>query len=362
MPDGDAEQPRRETVLSRATIKDVAIAAGVSVATVSNVLNRRRSVAPELVDRVRKAIADLDFQTNRVASSLRRRQTSVVGLVVPSLMSPFFAQLTTCLERLAHAQGYQLVVASTDEEPEQERERVLTMLAWRAAGIILVPTNERFASREVITSQHVKAVILDRVPEAHDLDSVAVNNAEATAEATRRLIELGHTTILAVASSRSVPNMLERIVAFETVAAGAGLTRGCAVICYGGSGDVVRYGDELASITETVAARLCERPRPTAIFALNNIATLTALKALGRLGLRIPEDVSLLGFDDYEWMQAYRPPISAVRQPVEELARHAWERLLQRLRGDVVPRAEVRLACSMEWRGSTKPLASHTGS
>jgi LacI family transcriptional regulator len=235
------------------------------------------------------------------------------------------------------------------------------MLTWRVAGIILVPINEQFASREVIVAHHVKAVIVDRLPEAQGFDSVTVNNGAATAAATRRLIELGHTTILAVASSRSVPNMLERIVAFEAVAAGAGLTRNCAVICYSGSSDVVRYGEELASITEAIAARLVEWPRPTAMFTLNNIATLAALKALGGLGLRIPEDISLLGFDDYEWMQVFRPSISAVRQPVEELARHAWERLMQRLRGDVVAHAKIQLACSIEWRDSVLLYGSDQG-
>jgi LacI family transcriptional regulator len=189
---------------------------------------------------------------------------------------------------------------------------------------------------------------------------VAVDNPKATAEATRGLIRLGHAGILAVASSRSIPNMLERIVAFETTTAAAGLARGCAVVCYGG-GDVPRRGAGLDAARRAIAARLGGASRPTAVFALNNIATLVALKASGDLGLRIPEDVSLLGFDDYEWMQVFRLAISAVRQPIEDLARHAWERLTRRLRGDPAPRGRVRLACSVEWRDSTRPLAIDAG-
>ena len=329
---------------SRVTIRHVANAAGVSIATVSNVLNGRTSDAPELVARVRRVMEELGYQRDQVASTLRRRQTSVVGLVLPSLMSPFLATLATRLEGLAHAGGYQLLVGSANEDAEQEVSRVQAMLAWRLAGMIMAPVDHRFPSQQLIRAQGIRTVIVDRTSEAADLDSVGVNNLEATLMATRRLIELGHRRILAVGSSRTIPNMRERISGFETAIAAAGLGGSCEVLCGGG---------DLHAIGRALHHRLQRGPLPTAVFALSDVATLAAVQELGEHGLRMPEDVSMLGFDDHEWMQVLRPPISAVRQPIEEMARHAWARMLQRIQGDQSPPSRIQLACSLEWRAST---------
>ncbi|WP_191059288.1 LacI family DNA-binding transcriptional regulator [Geminicoccus harenae] len=329
---------------SRVTIRHVANAAGVSIATVSNVLNGRTSVAPELVARVRRVMEELGYQRDQVASTLRRRQTSVVGLVLPSLMSPFLATLATRLEGLAHAGGYQLLVGSANEDAEQEVSRVQAMLAWRLAGMIMAPVDHRFPSHQLIRGQGIRTVIVDRTSEAADLDSVGVNNLEATLMATRRLIELGHRRILAVGSSRTIPNMRERTSGFETAIAAAGLGSTCAVLCGGG---------DLQAIGRTLRQHLQQDPLPTAVFALSDVATLAAVQELGERGLRMPEDVSMLGFDDHEWMQVLRPPISAVRQPIEEMARHAWARMLQRIQGDQSPPSRIQLACTLEWRAST---------
>ncbi|HEX2529672.1 MAG TPA: LacI family DNA-binding transcriptional regulator [Geminicoccus sp.] len=328
----------------RVTIRHVASAAGVSIATVSNVLNGRTSVAPELVARVRTVMGELGYQRDQVASTLRRRQTSVVGLVLPTLMSPFLAALATRLEGLAHAQGFQLLVGSANEDAEQELSRVQAMLAWRVAGMILAPVDKRFVSQSLIRDQGVKTVIVDRTSDHSDFDSVGVNNLEATLVATRRLIEVGHRRILAVGTSRSIPNMLERITGFETAAAAAGISSSCETLCPGG---------DLFSIGKALHRRLQQRPLPTAVFALSDVSTLAALQELGDRGLRMPEDVSLLGFDDHEWMQVLRPPISAVRQPTDELARHTWNRMMQRIQGDVSGASRIQLACSLEWRAST---------
>ncbi|WP_035485577.1 LacI family DNA-binding transcriptional regulator [Geminicoccus roseus] len=326
------------------TIRHVASAAGVSIATVSNVLNGRSSVAPELSARVRRAMEELGYQRDQVASTLRRRQTSVVGLVLPSLMSPFLAALATKLEGLAHSQGYQLLLGSADEDPDQELSRVQAMLSWRVAGMIVAPVDYRFLSHKLIRSQGIRCVIVDRTSEVDDLDSVGVDNFEAAHTGARRLIEAGHRRILAVGSSRAIPNMLERITGFEAAVSEAGLAANCEALC--GGGDVQAIGQALRQ-------RLQNGPLPSAVFALSDVSTLAALRELGELGVRMPDDVSLLGFDDHEWMQVLRPPISAVRQPIEDLARHAWSRMLQRIEGDVSPVSRIQLACSLQWRGST---------
>lgn len=336
--------PAKRGPAEKITIRHVAAAAGVSIATVSNVINGRTSVAPELIQRVRTAMAELGYQRDQVAATLRRRHTSIAGIVLPTLMSPFLAALATRFEDLSHAQGFQLLVGTANEDPEQEFGRVQAMLAWRIGGLILAPVTRQFISYPLIQASGVKAVLVDRMTDIDDLDCVVVNNLEATLVATRRLIENGHRSILALGTSRSILNMLDRITGFETAIAAAGIGATSEVLCGGGDFD---------SIGRALHQRLQEGPVPTAIFALSDVATLAALRALGDLGLRVPDDVSLLGFDDHEWMQVLRPPISAVRQPIDELARHAWRQLVQRLQGDPSPPSRVQLACSLEWRAST---------
>lgn len=331
--------------VQRPTIKDVARIARVSPATVSNVLLGRSSVDPDLASRVQDAVDTLGYRPNVAASSLRRRQTAVIGLLVPDFANPFFSALTARTETLARQAGYRLIVASTAESSADELEELRTLMGWRIAGLIVVPTDPGFNARQLLATESIPTVVVDRIPEGVTHDCIAVDNMMASRAAAAQLLELGHRRILALASDIAIPNIRERIT-------GARMALGR----YPGADiEVVVGGTELARSAEVVEERLTHSPIPTAVFALTSTGALATLRAARRLKLGIPQRLSLVSFDDTDWMEVLEPTVSAVHQPVEAVTDAAFTRLRARLAGDVSERVDIRLPCRIEWRHSTAP-------
>lgn len=329
----------------RPTIKDVARIAGVSPATVSNVLLGRSSVAADLTERVQKAVDSLGYRPDVAASSLRRRQTAVIGLLVPDFSNPFFSALTARVETLARQAGHRLVVASTAESSADELDELRTLIGWRVAGLIVVPTDPGFGARQLLASEDIPTVIVDRIPDGMTHDCIGVDNAMASRAAAARLLELGHRRILALASDIATPNIRERIT-------GARMALGRHP---GADIEVVVGGTDLARSAEAVEERLIHSPIPTAVFALTSTGALATLRAARRLKLSIPQRLSLVSFDDTDWMEVLEPTVSAVHQPVEAVADAAFTRLRARLGGEMSERVDIRLPCRIEWRHSTAP-------
>jgi LacI family transcriptional regulator len=334
----------------RLTIRDVARSAAVSPATVSNVLTGRRNVAPEVASRVLSVVDELGYRRDVLASALRSAKRTVVGAVVPELTNPFFAELVDRLESQARAADRRLLVAASGGDAREEERQIAALIAWRPAGVIVVPCNGRFAARGLLEQDGVPFVVVDRpLDDGPAVDTVAVDNDRAAEAGTRRLLELGHRRLLVVASSRRLGNMRERV---DGALAAVAQVEGAV-------GEVIETGFAVEATADAVARRLDRSPRPTAVFALNNVLTLGTLKAVAARGLAVPDEISVLGFDDYDWMAVFRPPLSAVRQPVADLAHAAWERLAQRIGSaaagaDLAP-CHVRLPCSLAWRGSVAP-------
>ncbi len=325
-------RPERQRGRSRRpTIKDVARAARVSPATVSNVLLGRSSVAAALAERVHKAVGALGYRTDVAASNLRRRQTAVIGLLVPDFANPFFAVLTARVELLARRAGYRLIVASTAESAADEEEELRTLIGWRAAGLIVVPTDPAFAARRLLAAEDIPTIVVDRIPEGLALDRIGVDNAVASRAAVARLLDL------------AVPNIRERIAGARVAVTG----QADAEI------EVIVGGKELGRAAAVLEERLARPPAPTALFALTSTGALAALRAARRLALPVPEALSLVSFDDTDWMEVLEPSVSAVHQPVEAVAEAAFTRLLARLAGDESESCDIRLACRTEWRRST---------
>ncbi len=325
------------------SIRTVASRAGVSTATVSNVLNARRSVAPELAERVRAAVAELGYIADLGASRLRSRKSSVAGVVVPDLGNPFFGEFVAVLEHAARRDGYDLLIVSSGDDPAQEAARMRTLLTWRPAGLIVVPFGDEVGAMDAAIAARVPVVAADRFPAGSVLDMVAVDNRAAAAEVARHLIEGGRRHILVAAADLSIGNIRER---YEGILLAAGAEAEV---------EPIEVGFTLAESRARLTERLTHGLPPDALFTLNNIATLGALGALAAAGLTVPGDIALVGFDDEEWMRAVSPPLTAVRQPVELLGREAWGRLMARVGGDTSPPRQVRLACTLEIRASSAP-------
>lgn len=334
-----------------ATMRDVALRAGVSPATVSNVLGQRKPVDPALAERVRRAAAELDYEIDRAASQLRSGKAQVVAILVPSLENPFFTSLIAAVERSLAADGYDIIVASSGDDAATERKRLAALLSWKPAGAVVVPSTDRFAARGLLDGSRVPYVIVDRVAEDPGADAVTVDNEAAAAAAARHLLGLGHRELLVVASSLALANIRERCEGVRAVWRAAGLPEPA----------LLEVGLSFDEIAERIDAHLERHGRPTAVLALTNFATLGVIAAFGRLGIAIPADVSLVGFDDYAWMGVATPSITAVAQPVERMGAAAWECLRARIAGGATPPSRLKLSCRLEIRQSTRAVGPPLG-
>lgn len=329
---------------SSPSIKDVASRAGVSPGTVSNVFSKNRPVKPELVARVRAAAEELGYQPDRAASQLRSRKARVIGILVPSLNNPFFTSVIAAIEKRARGEGYEIIVASSNDDERTEEARLQTLVAWRPAGIVVIPCADEFAARGVITRTSIPYVVADRVAANLDADAVTIDNTEAGMKAAQHLLDLGHQDFVVAASTLKLANIRERCAGIGSVFAGRGLA----------GPPLVEVGLEFEAATDRLRTWIEGNRRPGAFLALTNFTTLGVLAALARLGLAVPHDVSVLGFDDYSWMRAVSPPLSAIRQPVEEIGEQVWLRLRARISGDKSPPVHMRLGCELIVRSSTR--------
>jgi LacI family transcriptional regulator, galactose operon repressor len=343
--------PGGERSMGRApTIRDVALRAGVSVATASNVVNGNRPVGEASRRKVLEAIAELDYRLDRAASALRGRSTRLVGMVVPDIANVFFASLVHGVEALAERDGYDLLIVSTSEDAAKERRRVEALIARRIDGLIVAPVTDDsmvILKGPAENSRLPPAVLVDRGAEAPGFDTVRADCEAGGYAAARCLIDLGHRDIAVLAHSRRLGNIEQRIQGCQRALAEASLEQRDRVI-YG--------GQDLESLRGAIELELNRADRPTAIFALTNVCALASIEAARGLNLEIPGDVSIVGFDDFDWMSALRPYLTTVAQPIEDFAAAAWRLLMRRLKdeagSDVV---RIELPCTLKVRESTGP-------
>jgi LacI family transcriptional regulator len=328
------------------SINDVARLAGVSPATVSNVLTGRKPVSPKLVKKVEAAVKALDYRADPRASMLRSGEARIIAVLVPDLDNPFFTSIVSAVEQCLGPEAYEVIVASSHGEEEVEKSRLKAILAWRPAGLVVIPCSDGFPGRELIQASPTPYVIADRVIDNLSADTVSVDNEDAGAIGARHLIDLGHRDILIAASSMSLANIRQRCSGASDAMQLRGLP-GPAII-------------ELGFAIDEASARLSkwfdENPPPTAILALTNFTTLSVLTTFAERGLRMPHDISLIGFDDYAWMRARATPLTAIFQPVRDMGWALWETLSAKIKGDLSPAKHVRLPCELRVRASTGPV------
>jgi LacI family transcriptional regulator len=332
------------------TIRDVALRAGVSVATASNVVSGVRPVGEASRRKVLEAIEALDYRLDRAASALRGRATRLVGMVVPDITNVFFASLVNGVEALAERDGYDLLIVSTGEDAGNERRRVEALVGRRIDGLIVVPaSDDSMAALKggADGSRLPPAVLIDRGAQAPGFDTVRADCFAGGYAAARHLIDLGHRDIVVLTHSKGLDNIEQRIAGCRRALGEAGLD---------GRDRVVYGGQDLEALRGAIEVELRRDHRLTAIFALTNVCALASIKAARSLGLEIPADVSIVGFDDFDWMWALRPYLTTVAQPVDDFASAAWRLLMRRLKGDAETDVErIELPCTFKVRESTGP-------
>jgi len=327
------------------TIRDVARLASVSCATVSHVLNGTRAVLPGTRSRVLSAVRSLDYVPSAVAQSLKQQSTRTVGLVIPNTTNPWFAELARGVEDSCFARGHAMVLCSSDEEPERQEAYVRLLRRKRVDGMVVASLRDDPRWVAALHLAGCPVVVLDRVIAALAADLVRTDSRRAGALAAEHLTSLGHRNIACIAGPAHLGVVRDRL---------AGLRRSLAAAGTGLADDAVADGGFTAAGGHAAAlALLRATPRPTALFALNDLMAMGAIRALAELGLRAPADVSVLGFDGIELGRYLYPALTTVAQPTRELGARAVELVLERARYPGLPPRSVMLPPAIVVREST---------
>ncbi len=344
----DGSRKSREKRAGRPTIYDVARDAGLSAGTVSNVLRGVQTVSPENVEKVRSSIQALGYRRDVLAAHFRQGRRTLMGLIIPDFVNPFYSALVVACERAAERHGYRLVTVSNHENLAAEERHIEELIGIRAAGILIVPSSANLPAVAALRDDGMPTVVLDRVMPDCPFDSVGINNAATATCIARPFFEAGHRTLTVIATSLALPNMDARLAGVIAAAREYGATQGI---------EVVRCGLDLENASAALRHRFETGKPPKAILSLFIQGTLAALQQISRAGLAVPGDISIAGFDDVEWMRVMPVPISAVNQPIAALAETAVAMLDERIAGNDAPPRESRLECSLELRGSIRDVS-----
>ena len=303
------------------TIRDVARRAGVSLQTISRVLNGKAEVSPETRERILHVIRELDYRPSTQARGLATRKTYALALVIPDISNPFFADVTRGVEDEARARGYNVFLLSSDEDPAKELDCAALARQYRADGIILCSPRLDEAGLRQLVSRLGSVVLVNREIEGEPVPCVLVDNARGGYEATRHLLALGHRRIgIIVGPTRTVSGR-QRFVGYQRALGEYGVDVDPALVAPG-----LPRVDSL----ERVVVGMLGQPRPpTAIFAYNDlVAAMAVAECIGR-GLRVPDDISVVGFDGVQLASLVNPPLTTLEIPRHELGRSAVRMLLR---------------------------------
>ncbi len=305
------------------TIRDVAQKAGVASMTVSRVINNSGYVSEDTRAKVESAIAELGYVPNMLGPSLRFKQTNTLALVLTDITNPYWTTLARGVEDAAQEKNYSVILCNTDESPEKQAQYLTMLLKRRIDGILLVPTHSSTDAVHAIQKQNITVVVLDRDVANANVDIVRSDSFGGAYQLTSYLIELGHRHIAILSGPRQVSTSTERVDGFLQALHDAGLEE---------TADSIYWGSfSLTSGCEMAEAALNATPRPTAFVAVNNFIANGALQTLNKRGLRVPEDISLVSFDDIPVILNPAPFLTVVVQPAYEMGYQATQLLLARL-------------------------------
>jgi len=337
-----------------ATIREVAETAGVSYATVSHVINKTRLVSPETRERVLAAMDALEYRPNALARSLRQGKTNTIGLVLPDSANPFFAEISRSIEDEAFKKGYSVFLCNTELDTQRELFYVDVLSKKQVDGIIFVAAGDQADSLDFLLRQNMPVVMIDRDLPNVEVDAVLTDHQLGGFLATHHLIELGHTCIACIAGPSTITPSAERMTGYQQALEQSGLSYNEHLI--------IRGDYHAQSGMEITHAILKMNPRPTAIFALNDLMALGALRAAAEAGYSIPRDLAVVGYDDLELARFTNPPLTTIAQPKKEIGAQAVNLLVDRMSHWSRPPSRLVLAPQLIIRRSTKEADPLIGS
>jgi LacI family transcriptional regulator len=318
------------------------------VTTVSHVVNESRPVREEVRRRVLDALEALAYRRNDLARSLRKKRSSTIGLILPDVTNPFFAEIARSIADAAESEGYSVIVCNSDGRQNRE-DSFLGMLAEkRADGVILIEAGAlRGNAPDLDGRGDLPMVTVDRFLSSANVDSVGIDNALGGRRAARHLLDLGHRHLACIAGPSHTTPSGERVTGFQE----ALLEQGVLL-----PEERIHRGTFQPQSGYDITLRLLrEDPRITAIFACNDLMAFGAIRAATDLGKRVPDDLSVLGFDDIQLASFFNPPLTTVAQPRQEMGARAVQLLLERMTNPELSPRHLILETHLVLRSSTAP-------
>jgi LacI family transcriptional regulator len=345
LPDSHPDGPKFR---GRTTIRDIADLAGVSIATVSRVLNDRPDVAPDTRETVLQVVREHGFSRNRGARGLSKGRTGFVGLTLPLIADAYFGPILSGAAEALYEEDMRIVLGPTLHEHDREVSLLERLVRESTDGAILMLPSESEDELRALQAQGYPFVVVDPMePPPDGIPCVSAMHASGAKRAIEHLLAFGHRRIGVIAGPEGWYATEERLLGYRAALAGAGLLP---------DPELIRYSNWRIETGEPMAVDLLsQRNPPTAIFGFNDNVAIGALNAAHRLGLRVPEDVSIVGFDDTFQSTIVLPRLTTVRQPLQELGRTGVSLLMRLLEGQRVDALHMELATTLVVRDSTAP-------
>ncbi len=335
-----------------ATIYDVAKAAGVSIATVSHVLNDTRFVSEETRTKVLAAIQQLNYRPNSLARAMVRQETRTIGLIVPDNTNPFFAEMARGIENHGFAAGYSVLLCNSDRSAAKELAYLDMLISKRVDGVIYMTSDTVKEHLQPLQEQNIPVVTFDR--QYDNTDTILLDNFQGGYDATEHLIGLGHTRIACISGPDSGTRSNDRVLGYQAALTDAGLPIDLTLILP--SDWTFQSGHEQAQTLLDMAAP------PTAIFACNDTIAIGAIAAVLECGLTVPGDLSIVGYDNITLSAFSVPPLTTMATPMLSIGQRLCQLLLDRINGQLPPPPQVFSAGSeLLLRASTAPMRTAKG-
>ncbi|MHB8277894.1 MAG: LacI family DNA-binding transcriptional regulator [Candidatus Humimicrobiaceae bacterium] len=332
------------------TIKDVANRADVSISTVSHVVNNTRFVSEETKQKVLNAIEELSYYQNAQAKSLVTGKSHIIGLIVSDISNPFFPELIRGAERNATLQGYDIFLGNTDYDPERTTTFVRRFIEHKVDGVIIMTSEIEYKLISNLTSKRIPVVLLDWGITDNLVSNIKLNFNKGIEEAINHLVNLGHRNIAFISGSPKLKSVRTRKDAFIS-----------SFKKYIGTVDepIIVEGDVRVSGGEIASSKILDLPnRPTAILALNDLMAIGAIKKIKESGLQIPDDISVIGFDDILMASNIVPPLTTINLPRREIGEIAWNLLHYSIQHKEEIGKEEMVDTSLVIRGTTGKVPS----
>ncbi|TWR24631.1 LacI family transcriptional regulator [Mucilaginibacter achroorhodeus] len=332
----------------KVSIVDIANTLNISKTTVSFILNGRaqeKRISEELVERVQKLVKEVGYKPNSLAKSLRTGKSNIIGLMVEDISNPFFASIARLIENRAYENGYRIIYCSTDNDTERTRELISMFRDRHVDGYIISPPEGIEEDVKELLGSGQPVVMFDRYLQDIDTDHVIVDNAFSMYNATQHLVQQGYRNIALITFSSAQSQMMDRVTGYKNALKDAKLKPLLKEI---------DFNRNEALITEPLMAFLKKNTGIDAIlFGTDHIGT-CGLKVIRQLGLKVPEDVAVVSFDDYDVFKLHSPPVSAIAQPIEALADHVISLMLKKLDANATPTTQkITLSTNLNIRESS---------